>query len=164
MVVRDISTAVYHQIINEGLLSQRRMDTYAVIHQHGPMTASEALDTLVRANGSRSRTDSQIRARCFELREMGVIKENQIRYCKITGREVIEWEVTNLLPKPLPAKTSEPERLRNLVLRMTNKLGWIKDVIEKQIAAGKPVSESGKKWLRETAAILDEVGYSDRNR
>jgi hypothetical protein len=40
--------------------------------------------------------------RLTELMNMGVIYEKGIRNCTITGRKVIEWDLTDNLPKDLP--------------------------------------------------------------
>ena len=39
------------------------------------------------------------RARFTELRELGVIYEKGERKCNITGRNVIEWDLTDKLPQ-----------------------------------------------------------------
>jgi hypothetical protein len=41
---------------------------------------------------------SQSRARFTELRELGVIYEKGIKKCSVTGRNVIEWDLTDRLP------------------------------------------------------------------
>lgn len=93
-MIRKTSIEVYHQIKEEGLLSKRRMEVFKAITECAPCTSAEAMATII----TKSNVLSQSRARFTELRNMGVIKELGERKCKITGRKVIEWDVTGDLP------------------------------------------------------------------
>jgi len=96
--VRQTSINAYHKIKNEGLLSQKRMEAYEGLVFFGPGTAMEIL-TNMRTIGLGSKIiDSQIRARFFELREMGVAKELGEKICNITKMTVIEWQVVDAIP------------------------------------------------------------------
>ena len=39
-----------------------------------------------------------VSSRFTELRDLGVIYEKDVRPCKVTGRNVIEWDLTDRLP------------------------------------------------------------------
>lgn len=59
---------------------------------------------------------SQSRARFTELRNLGVIYEKGIKQCSVTGRNAIEWELTNKLPKnKKPPITQKQERINKAI-------------------------------------------------
>jgi hypothetical protein len=92
--VRQTSINCFNQIKKEGLLSKRRLEVYEAIFKNAPCTTNEALkDIYSGSHGVGSRTT--------ELRDCGVIYEKGIRKCAITGRNVIEWDLTDNLPKEL---------------------------------------------------------------
>ena len=81
----------YNQIKAEGLLSKRRLEVYEAIFKNAPCTSNEALkDIYSGSHGVGSRTT--------ELRDLGVIYEKGIKKCSVTGRNVIEWDLTDNLP------------------------------------------------------------------
>jgi len=94
MNARQTSIDCYNQIKQEGLLTKRRLEVYEAIFKNAPCTSSEAM--INRLNSSN--VLSQSRARFTELRELGVIYEKDVRPCRITGRNVIEWDLTDRLP------------------------------------------------------------------
>ena len=73
----------------------------------GPCTAQE----VFRALGC----DTNQSGRFTELRELGVFEEVGVRECQVTGRDVIEWDVTSSLPLDVLNKKSPTEELRGLV-------------------------------------------------
>ena len=100
--VRQTSRAVYHQIKANGLLSQRRWEVYDWLFHNGPATGREAIRGARAAD--RGPVISQTRARLTELRDMGVVEEVGTTTDKVTGHEVILWDVTNKLPTKLPPR------------------------------------------------------------
>jgi hypothetical protein len=90
---RQTSIDCYNQIKAEGLLSKRRFEVYEKLLNHAPCTASEAVTWGGVVTGSQG-----ISSRFTELRDLGVIYEKQVRACKITGRNVIEYDITGNLP------------------------------------------------------------------
>lgn len=98
-MVRQTSVEAYNEIKDNGLLSQRRWEVYEVLFFHGPMTANEVFNYLTRTRSSNVFRAHSTNSRFSELREMGVIKETKERICKVTGRNVIEWDVTENIPK-----------------------------------------------------------------
>ena len=91
MKIRQTSIDCYNQIKQEGLLSKRRLEIYEAILKNAPCTTNEALkDVHSGSHGVGSRTT--------ELRDAGVIYEKDVRPCRVTGRNVIEWDLTDRLP------------------------------------------------------------------
>lgn len=109
MKTRQTSIDCYNQIKEEGLLSKRRMEVFEAIYNLAPCTSAEAINTL-----PKSKSPSQARARFTELRELGVIYEKGERTCTITGRNVIEWDLTDNLPiKGKVIKNTKKIRVEN---------------------------------------------------
>tara|TARA_R110002020_G_scaffold382091_1_gene592927 strand:+ start:217 stop:630 length:414 start_codon:yes stop_codon:yes gene_type:complete len=91
MKKRQTSIECYYTIKENGLLSKRRMEVYEAIFKNAPCTTNEALkDIYSGSHGVGSRTT--------ELRDSGVIYEKSERPCRVTGRNVIEWDLTDRLP------------------------------------------------------------------
>lgn len=102
MIHRKTSVEAYREIKTGGLLSKRRFEVYECLFYNGPMTASEISEMLP---GKKSRTiGSNVHARLGELRESGVVYEVKERICSISGKNVIEWDVTDKLPAPIQKK------------------------------------------------------------
>tara|TARA_R110000765_G_scaffold288000_1_gene384349 strand:- start:791 stop:1204 length:414 start_codon:yes stop_codon:yes gene_type:complete len=91
MNTRQTSIDCYNEIKANGLLSKRRLEVYEAILKNAPCTSNEALEDVY--SGSHG-----IGSRTSELRGLGVIYEKGIRKCRVTGRNVIEWDLTDSLP------------------------------------------------------------------
>ena len=101
MITRKTSIECFNKIKQEGLLSKRRLQVYESIFNHAPCTASEVFnDKNLKTNQS---------GRFTELRDLGVIYEKGERTCSITGKNVIEWDLTDRLPVNIknPNKTKK---------------------------------------------------------
>jgi len=90
MRTRQTSIDCYNKIKQEGLLSKRRLQVYESIFNYAPCTASEVF------NEKNLKTNQS--GRFTELRDLGVIYEKGERLCSVTGRNVIEWDLTDRLP------------------------------------------------------------------
>jgi hypothetical protein len=91
MKTRQTSIDCFNEIRENGLLSGRRLEVYEAILKNAPCTTNEALqDVYSGSHGVGSRTT--------ELRDVGVIYEVRTRQCRVTGRNVIEWDLTDRLP------------------------------------------------------------------
>lgn len=90
MKTRQTSIDCYNKIKQEGLLSKRRLQVYESIFNYAPCTASEVF------NEKNLKTNQS--GRFTELRDLGVIYEKGERLCTVTGRNVIEWDLTDRLP------------------------------------------------------------------
>ena len=127
-MIRDTSIAAFRTIESNGLLSMRRWSVYSCLYHNGPATAGE-VGQLISYN--RNLTASRL----IELRELGVVKECGERYCRVTGFNVILWDVTSNLPAGRSAhpkkKTRkellrEVEHLRSLLIRAYDKIKELK--------------------------------------
>jgi hypothetical protein len=94
MGTRQTSIDCYNLIKAQGLLSKRRLEVYEAILKNAPCSSSEAMIS----NLNSTNVLSQSRARFTELRELGVIYEKGEKKCTITGKNVIEWDLTDKLP------------------------------------------------------------------
>lgn len=118
--VRKTSIATFYEIRDEGLLSRMRFVIYECLFCHGPLTAQEVFKRLS--------LESNQSGRFTEMREMGVVYEVGERECRITGRDVIEWDVTGDLPKEYIKQTGRPSRkeLREAADELREIYRWIK--------------------------------------
>jgi hypothetical protein len=95
MSIRQTSIDCYNQIKAEGLLSKRRLEVYEALYKNAPCTTNEALKDIFISDGNYRSNEG---SRTTELRDLGVIYERGIKKCSITGRNVIEWDLTDKLP------------------------------------------------------------------
>ena len=93
MGTRQTSIDCFNQIQAQGLLSKRRLEVLETILQSAPCTSSEAITNAKVKFGVFG-----VSSRFTELRDLGVIYEKGIKKCTITGRNVIEWDLTDRLP------------------------------------------------------------------
>ena len=93
MNTRQTSIDCYNEIRLNDLLPKRRLETFEAIFKSAPCTRQEALQHTNPLNAL-----SLSAARFTELRRLGVIYEKSVRPCKVTGRNVIEWDLTDRLP------------------------------------------------------------------
>jgi len=104
MKIRQTSIDCYNKIKQEGLLSKRRLEVYEALLLSAPCTSSEAIRNAKTTFGVFG-----VSSRFTELRNLGVIYEKGERSCSITGRNVIEWDLTDRLPVNIkkPNKTKQ---------------------------------------------------------
>ena len=93
MPTRQTSIDCYNKIKKSGLLSKRRLEVYESLLLSAPCTSSEAIRNAKTTFGVFG-----VSSRFTELRNLGVIYEKGERSCSITGRNVIEWDLTDRLP------------------------------------------------------------------
>ena len=93
MNIRKTSIECFNKIKQEGLLSKRRLEVYEALYTSAPCTSSEAIRNAKTTFGVFG-----VSSRFTELRDLGVIYEKDVRPCKVTGRNVIEWDLTDRLP------------------------------------------------------------------
>ena len=125
MKTRQTSIDCYNKIKSDGLLAKRRFETFDAIFKSAPCTRQEALEHTNPLNAL-----SLSAARFTELRRLGVIYEKKERPCRVTGRNVIEWDLTDKLPVDFknPNKTKQQkknaalESLRNLYKKRYKKI------------------------------------------
>ncbi len=119
-MIRETSIAVYHQIQEEGLLSDRRNQVFKCLWEHGPMTQNE---TYVKLNVPNLQ-QSSIMPRFAELKDLGVITDIGKRECTVTGRTVLEWDITGDLPikKSKATFKEQKEEILDLIIALGEKL------------------------------------------
>jgi hypothetical protein len=110
MKTRQTSIDCYNEIKENKLLSKKRFEVFEAILKTAPCTSGEAFATMT----TKENQISQSRARFTELRELGVIYEKDVRKCRITNRNVIEWDLTGRLPKDVKlSKNNKKTRSEN---------------------------------------------------
>ena len=123
MNIRQTSIDCFNQIKNSGLLSKRRFETFEAIMKIAPCTASEVQHSINYHNGGRD-----CMKRISELRDRGVIYEKDVRPCKVTGRNVIEWDLTDRLPVNVKSSNKTKQQKKNLALNSLRELYKNKDI------------------------------------
>jgi len=109
MSIRDTSIRCYKEIKENGLLTKRRLQVYEAILKNAPCTSAEAMHSILNS----SNVLSQSRARFTELRELDVIYEKGEKKCSITGKNVIEWDLTDRLPKNIKlSKSTKKDKIK----------------------------------------------------
>jgi hypothetical protein len=105
MGARQTSIDCYNQIKAQGLLSKLRLATHYAMLNCSPCTAGE-LQNYIDKNGIKVKHAWKLLS---QLRDLGVVYEMNERKCNITGRVVIEWELTDKLPikADLPTNTKK---------------------------------------------------------
>ena len=99
MNTRKTSIECFNKIKQEGLLSKRRLEVYEALYTSAPCTSSEAIRNAKTTFGVFG-----VSSRFTELRDLGVIYEKGEKQCTITGRNVIEWDLTDKLPVNFKSK------------------------------------------------------------
>lgn len=108
-MTRQTSIDCYNQIKAEGLLSKMRFRVYEAIYHLNKCTAGEIFDYI-----GRSMRHSAVSARLTELRELGVVGETGVRECRVTGRNVIEFDLTDRLPGSLTRKKTTKQKIKEI--------------------------------------------------
>ena len=110
MSTRQTSIDCYNQIKAEGLLSKLRLRTLNAMLYSAPCTAGE-LQNYIDKNQIQVKHDWKLLS---QLRDLGVLYEKTERKCKITGRIVIEWDLTDKIPVNKKVITNtKKDRIKN---------------------------------------------------
>jgi hypothetical protein len=117
MNTRQTSIDCFKQIQAQGLLSKRRLEVLETILQSAPCTSSEAIRNAKVTFGVFG-----VSSRFTELRDLGVIYEKGIKKCTVTGRNVIEWDLTDRLPVKTKVTTETKKERINSALNALRKL------------------------------------------
>ena len=104
MKTRQTSIDCYNEIKNSGLLSKMRFKVYESLFLNSKQTAGE-LSEFLNSTGVKIRHGS-VNGRLTELRDLSVIYERDVRPCRVTGRNVIEWDLTDTLPIEIKSSTN----------------------------------------------------------
>jgi len=122
MNIRQTSINCYNEIKRDGLLSKRRLETFVAIMKIAPCTASEVQHSINYHNGGRD-----CMKRISELRDRGVVYEVRTRKCRITGKNVIEWDLTDKLPIDFKNPNKSKKQKQNEALESLRELYKNKD-------------------------------------
>ena len=120
--MRQTSIDCYNAIKAEGLLSKRRFETYEAMVKIAPCTASEVQKSINYFNGGRD-----CMKRISELNKLGVIYDKRTRTCNVTGRNVVEWDLTDRLPVNVKISTNTKKHRINEALNSLRQLYKNKD-------------------------------------
>ena len=120
--MRQTSIDCYNQIKNSGLLSKRRFETYEAMVKIAPCTASEVQKSINYFNGGRD-----CMKRISELNKLGVIYDKGTRTCNVTGRNVVEWDLTDRLPVNVKSSINTKKHRINEALNSLRQLYKNKD-------------------------------------
>lgn len=109
------SIETYHEILNSGLLSEKRKKVYDIFYQlNRPLTGAE-VSQIYKANYPSSQHSETIRNRITELKEMGLLAEFEMVDCTFTGRKVYTFVTTNNLPEKLDKKQTLNQKLDKIL-------------------------------------------------
>lgn len=109
------SIETYHEILNSGLLSEKRKKVYDIFYQlNRPLTGAE-VSQIYKANYPSSQHSETIRNRITELKEMGLLAEFEMVDCTFTGRKVYTFVTTNNLPEKLDKKETLNQKLDKIL-------------------------------------------------
>ena len=120
--MRQTSIDCYNQIKNSGLLSKRRFETYEAMVKIAPCTASEVQKSINYFDGGRD-----CMKRISELNKLGVIYDKGPRTCNVTGRNVVEWDLTDRLPVNVKSSINTKKHRINEALNSLRQLYKNKD-------------------------------------
>lgn len=141
-MTRQTSIDVYEQIKAEGLLEGWRWRVYQTLFRHGPLTSGEAH----KAVGEGTKND--VATRISELKAMGCVREVGTRPCRVTGRNVLEVDVTDKVPQPIPKKATR-QALEDLLLRT---IEHCPEVLREEILAALPDQAKPPETLESTVS------------
>ena len=127
MNTRQTSIDCYNKIKASGLLAKRRFETFEAIFNTAPCTRQEALEHTNPLNAL-----SLSAARFTELRRLGVIYERGTRPCRVTGRNAIEWDLTDNLPINIKLSTNTKKDRVSTALNALRELYKNKDTSLKE--------------------------------
>ena len=113
---RRTQIEAYRIIEESGLLTKARWAVYAALHAHGPATAGELQRHVPNMR------HAAVSARLTDLVDWQVACELGDRKCRVTGFNVIEFQVTSKLPVPPPKKKSKLKLLRDENLSLKSEL------------------------------------------
>ena len=120
-MARQTSINCYNQIKAQGLLSKLRLATHYAMLYASPCTAGE-LQSYIDKNGIKVKHAWKLLS---QLRDFGVVYEKTERKCNVTGRVVIEWDLTDRLPiKPTTTSNTKKQRVSDTLeaLRLLYKI------------------------------------------
>lgn len=117
-MARITSIETYRKIRDQGLLSKKRLNVYEILVENGSLTGGELASLYKHVFNDAARHSESIRNRLTELRDLGVIEEQGVRPCSISGRKSIVWAYNGKFPR----RISEKQRLKKQITAAKKRL------------------------------------------
>jgi hypothetical protein len=127
MSVRHTSAIAWEEIQKSGILGKRQRHAYNVLYEFGPLTGQEL--------SKRMGIPGQWK-RCNELKLRGVVSEVGERWCTVTGRLAIIWDVNDKLPVKPPVRITNADKIKVLEERNAELERFVKWVAEREVKPG----------------------------
>lgn len=124
-MTRSTSREAWQSVTDSGLVSSMRLRVYDWLYRNGPSTRSE-VDIGLRGPGE---VNPSYHKRLSELERQGLVESVSERPCRITGRNCIAWQTTDLcMPRPLPkAKKSKAKTIEELDSLIDRVIDWLEN-------------------------------------
>ena len=90
--IKQTSLEAYDAIKANGTLSQMRFRAYSIVRFYGPITG---LELNMKGTGTQRHS---LHKRLSELEALGIVEVVGNRRCRVTGRKVEEWDITDEVP------------------------------------------------------------------
>jgi hypothetical protein len=125
-VIQETSIAAYNKILENGLLSKKRLEVYREIFRYQPISINKLIMNLAKEG----QNTGCITGRISELQALGVIEPWGTEIAP-TGHEVMLWRTTDNLPGKLPKKKTRKQlemeilRLTQIVHRVEQDINWM---------------------------------------
>lgn len=133
-MVSITSRLAFQKLLESGSLGKMQLVALAAFVEQGPMTGSE-LDARCAVPNE---MDPAYSRRISELREYGLLVEDGIRPCRITGNPAMAWKVVDRPPEKL-VRRKKPSRPKPAVMRR---------ILEKLSKIDDPDIRALAEWLR----------------
>ena len=139
--MKQTSIDTYHNIVNNGLLSKRRLEVYKALYELGPMTQNEMVRHFKQFYPNSN--PSGFHARFSELEKMKVIIPIGVKKDSVSNQECIIWATTDNLPVKLEKLPTFKEKK--------------KEILEDIVTLGKKLPNFPKCYRRELKDIYLKI-------
>ena len=92
-IVRRTSVECYKELVKNGVLPLMRRRVYRWLYTYGPLTRNEVARGI-------EMVPNDCSTRLRELREFGLVREVGEDRCRVTGKNVTLYDVTDSMPTP----------------------------------------------------------------
>lgn len=99
-MVRPTSIESFNAMKTAGVMSEKQTLAWETLDHWGPMTAKE-LEVQAGSSG--------LWKRLSELKSRGLVKEFEVRMCRVTKYKAIAWQASHGGPVTPPRSTPKPE-------------------------------------------------------
>lgn len=117
-MVHYVSVNVYRQVLDSGILSQKRQRVYDIFFSNQiPMTGAEVAEKYKQAYPSAEHSET-IRNRITELKAQGLVQEVGTTTCTKTQRQVSSFIITNSVGEPFTRKKTKSEKINEAISQL----------------------------------------------